>query len=71
LGSSAFLAAVGQLRQLTYLNLEGNAGLTEQGLMQLTGSSRLQELHVDKPYNGGEITDEVLGSFWTALRQQQ
>uniref|UniRef100_A0A383W9B4 F-box domain-containing protein n=1 Tax=Tetradesmus obliquus TaxID=3088 RepID=A0A383W9B4_TETOB len=68
LGSTEFLAAVGQLKQLTYLNLRGNDGLTQQGVMQLTGLSRLQRLHVDL---NEEVTDEVWDGFWAAVRQQQ
>uniref|UniRef100_A0A383W0G3 Distal membrane arm assembly complex 2-like protein n=1 Tax=Tetradesmus obliquus TaxID=3088 RepID=A0A383W0G3_TETOB len=66
LSSMALLAAVGQLKQLTYLNHEGNAGLTQQGLMQLTGLKRLQMLHVDC---NEEVTDHVVDGFWAAVRQ--
>jgi hypothetical protein len=66
LGSMAFLAAVGQLRQLKYLYPQGNGGLTEQSLMQLTGLPRLQHLGVDE---NEEVTDEVLDRFWAAVRQ--
>uniref|UniRef100_A0A383V515 F-box domain-containing protein n=1 Tax=Tetradesmus obliquus TaxID=3088 RepID=A0A383V515_TETOB len=67
LGSAAFLAAVGQLKKLSYLGLKGNGGLTQQGLMQLTGLSRLQQLEVDK---GEKPTDKDLGRFWAAVRRQ-
>jgi hypothetical protein len=67
LGSNAFLSAAGQLQRLTCLCLEGNAWLTEQRLMQLTGLSHLQHLRVGKK---GEVTDEVLDRFWAAVRQQ-
>lgn len=68
LGSADFLAAVGQLKQLIELVLEGNEGLTQQGLMQLAGLSHLQELTVDEDE---EVTGEVLGAFWAAVRGQQ
>jgi hypothetical protein len=68
LGSNALLAAVRQLKQLTYLCLVRNAGLTEQGLMQLTSLKQLQQLLVDKTE---EVTDEVLSRFWSAVQQRQ
>uniref|UniRef100_A0A383W844 Uncharacterized protein n=1 Tax=Tetradesmus obliquus TaxID=3088 RepID=A0A383W844_TETOB len=68
LGSTAFLAAVGQLKQLTYLCLQHSGSeLTLHGLMQLTGLSRLQQLIVDK---NADVTDAVLHGFKAALRQQ-
>uniref|UniRef100_A0A383V9C3 Distal membrane arm assembly complex 2-like protein n=1 Tax=Tetradesmus obliquus TaxID=3088 RepID=A0A383V9C3_TETOB len=72
LSSTELLAAVGQLKQLTCLRLLGNVygdgGVTEQGLMQLTGLSRLEQLDVNK---NEEVNEQVLGSFWAAMRQQQ
>ncbi|KAF6263254.1 hypothetical protein COO60DRAFT_486948 [Scenedesmus sp. NREL 46B-D3] len=57
LGSMASLANVRHLTQLTELRLEGNSGLTQQGLMLLTGLKRLQLLGVD---TNAEVTDEVV-----------
>uniref|UniRef100_A0A383VYV0 Uncharacterized protein n=1 Tax=Tetradesmus obliquus TaxID=3088 RepID=A0A383VYV0_TETOB len=66
-GSATLLAAVGQMRQLTYLEVDGHKSLTQQGLMQLTGLSALQQLIVD---TNDEITSEVLERFWAAVQQQ-
>jgi hypothetical protein len=63
----ACLAAIGRLTKLTYLDLEDNPGLTGQGLMQLTGLSRLQELYMD--YLGDWMSDWWL-SVWPALRRR-
>jgi hypothetical protein len=69
LGSCAFLAALGQLVQLTQLQLQYNCGgITQQGLMQLTGLSRLQQLRVSSWHEG--VTDEVLRAFWAAIQRQ-
>jgi hypothetical protein len=62
--SSAFLAGLGRLTQMKRLKLSANHHtryLTQQGLMQLTGLRRLQELQVQKddPYFQSEITEEV------------
>jgi hypothetical protein len=38
------MAAIGRLVQLTQLRLERNSGITQQGLMQLTGLSNLRRL---------------------------
>jgi hypothetical protein len=67
LGSMACLASVLHLTQLTELCLQGNSGLTQQGLMLLTGLTRLQQLSVDRT---AEITDEVVDSFWAAMKGQ-
>jgi hypothetical protein len=61
----ACLKAIGGLTQLTWLELPGNLGLTQQGLLQLTGLSRLRALMVDR--NGVDINDKVLQGFWPAL----
>jgi hypothetical protein len=78
----ACLKAIGRLTQLTYLDISCNMcdvqpftvnpGLTQQGLMQLTGLSRLQELQVTREawQYGGAVTDEVLQDFWAALWRQ-
>jgi Leucine-rich repeat (LRR) protein len=46
----ACLQAIGRLTQLTWLSIKGNEGLTQHGLMQLTGLSRVNqagcEIHV-------------------------
>lgn len=55
------------LTQLTELDLSGNSGPTQQGLMLLTGLKRLQHLRVS---TGLGLTEEVLESFWAAVRQQ-
>jgi hypothetical protein len=62
------LAHVGQLTQLTALLLQDNPGLTQQGLMQLTGLTRLRQLGVTR---NAEVTGEVIDRFWAALRGQQ
>ncbi|KAF6260520.1 hypothetical protein COO60DRAFT_882322 [Scenedesmus sp. NREL 46B-D3] len=66
--SIACLASVAHLTQLTGLRLLGNIGLTQQGLMLLTGLKRLQDLGVDR---NTEVTSEVVESFWAVVRQQQ
>jgi hypothetical protein len=69
---AAFLAALGQMTQLTRLIMPDNQTWTQRGLMQLTGLSRLQELEVPMsgPFSASEITDAVLAEFWGAVRQQ-
>jgi hypothetical protein len=67
LGSMSCLAAIGQLRQLTELHLDGNE-LTKRGLMLLTGLSRLQQLGVSC---SKEVTPGVLGRFWAIEWQQR
>jgi Leucine-rich repeat (LRR) protein len=67
LGSMACLANIRHLIQLTELCLEGNAGLKQQGLMLLTGLMQLQQLGVDRT---ADITEEVVDSFWAAVRGQ-
>jgi hypothetical protein len=62
----ACLAAIAQLTQLTELGLTGNKGLTQQGLMLLTGLKQLQTLRVDR---NAEATAAVLEEFWSAVRQ--
>jgi hypothetical protein len=71
--SAEFLDALGQLTQLTRLKLYANQKLTQQGLMQLTGLSRLQDLQVPMsgPFSSSEITATGLAEFWAAVRQQQ
>uniref|UniRef100_A0A383VBF8 Uncharacterized protein n=1 Tax=Tetradesmus obliquus TaxID=3088 RepID=A0A383VBF8_TETOB len=68
LGSMACLAAVRHLTQLTELHLDGNSGLTVQGLMLLTRLKRLKHLGVDR---SEQVTDQVVQCFWTSVRQQQ
>jgi hypothetical protein len=67
LGSMACLDNIRHLSQLTELRLEGNAGLTQQGLMLLTGLTQLQELGVDRTE---DITEGVVDRFWAAVRGQ-
>jgi hypothetical protein len=73
LDDAEFLAGLGRLTQLTGLKLHADHytnKLTRQGLMQLTGLRRLQELHVQKDdtYLPSEMTEEVLAEFWAAVR---
>lgn len=68
LGSMACMAAIGHLSQLTALKLIRVAGVTERGLMLLTRLSAMQCLEVTK---NAEVTNEVLGRFWAAVRQQR
>jgi hypothetical protein len=63
----ACLANIRYLTRLTELRLEGNAGLTQQGLMLLTGLKQLQQLGVGRT---ADITDGVEESFWAAVRGQ-
>jgi hypothetical protein len=56
----ASLAAVGQLTQLTELQLMGVGGVTLEGLNLLTGLSRLQQLTLQ---TGREVPDDVLQQF--------
>jgi hypothetical protein len=67
LGSMACLANIRYLTRLTELRLEGNAGLTQQGLMLLTGLKQLQQLGVGRT---ADITDGVEESFWAAVKGQ-
>jgi hypothetical protein len=71
LGSMVCLAAVARLTQLTELVLYddvGVNGLTLRGLMMLTRLSRLQKLGVGQ---NDEVTAQVFGRFWAAVRGQQ
>jgi hypothetical protein len=65
------LEAIGRLTQLTRLILIGNEGLTQQGLMQLTGLSRLQQEWCGRLCSAGQVTREALSDFWAALHAQQ
>jgi hypothetical protein len=67
LGDMVCLAGIGQLTQLTALQLEGNDGLTREGLMLLTGLTSLQELGVSDIEG---VTDADVEEYWAALRQQ-
>jgi hypothetical protein len=64
------LEAIGRLTRLTYLDLSDNE-LPPQGLMQLTGLSRLQEM--EKTWEGeltpGDpiITQQHWDAFWAAV----
>jgi hypothetical protein len=60
------LAAIGQLQQLTELQVYSD-GMTQQQLMHLTSLSCLQKFEL---YNTAEITDEVIAKFWAAVRRQ-
>uniref|UniRef100_A0A383WEQ5 Uncharacterized protein n=1 Tax=Tetradesmus obliquus TaxID=3088 RepID=A0A383WEQ5_TETOB len=62
------LAAIADLRQLSYLGLEGNAGITRQGLMLLTRLSRLQSLSVaaNDEVTAAFVDDFVLNAAWSS-----
>jgi hypothetical protein len=68
LGGAACLGAIAHLTQLTELRLAVNEGLTQQGLMLMTGLRQLQQLEVSV---NDEVTEEVVERFWMAVRQQQ
>jgi Leucine-rich repeat (LRR) protein len=70
LSSTELMLALGQLTQLTFLNISllGDNELTVNGLMQLTGLCQLQKLRL---IDSNEITEEVLRVFWEAVRAQQ
>jgi hypothetical protein len=67
LGSMSCLAAIAHLPQLTELRLEGNPGLTRQGLMLLTGLRNLQKLGADADKF---MTAYAWKRFWAAVRRQ-
>jgi hypothetical protein len=74
----ALLEAISRLRQLTQLSLSGNVGLTQHGLMQLTGLSRLdwaassfRDEDDDTCRTDTEVTDEALAAFWAAVHAQR
>jgi hypothetical protein len=70
----ACLEEIGRLTQLTRLRLSGNQGLTQHGLMQLTGLSRLEQLANIDLYSNmrcGHVTDEALAAFWAAVHAQR
>jgi hypothetical protein len=68
----ACLEAIGTLTQLTQLSLYGNRrGLTQQGLMQLTGLSRLEQAACSGLCRAAFVTDEVLATFWAAVHAQR
>jgi hypothetical protein len=72
LSDSKFMAALGQLTQLSKLQLEDSrGGVKQQGLMQLTRLTRLQQLGVTSWWV--DVSDEVLAAFRAAIykRQQQ
>jgi hypothetical protein len=70
LGSTQLMLALGQLTQLTFVNIRQwyDSQLTVGGLMQLTGLRHLEGLEVSR---SPEITKEVLGVFWAAVRGQK
>jgi hypothetical protein len=65
------LEAIGRLTQLTELRLYGNKGLTQHGLMQLTGLSRLEQAACPYMCYDTEVTTEALADFWAAVRAQR
>jgi hypothetical protein len=70
LGSMTCLPAIAHLYELTELRLNhsgGESGMTEQGLMLLTGLSNLQHLNVENC----QLPDGALARLWAALRQRQ
>lgn len=68
LGDMVCCVAIGQLTQLTTLGLCSSSGLTREGLMLLTGLTRLQQLWV-----GGcaQVTDNHVEEFWAAVRPKR
>jgi hypothetical protein len=68
LSSMVCLASIAQLTQLTRLSLDGNPGVTAQGVMALTRLTGLQHLSVDK---NAQVTDELLSKFWTAVKSRR
>jgi Leucine-rich repeat (LRR) protein len=70
LGSAELMLALGQLTQLTLLDIaqgSDDSQLTVGGLMQLTGLRHLEELMFT---HSAEITQDVLDVFWAAVRGQ-
>ena len=66
MSSMACLASIAQqLTQLTALCINGNPGVTAQGVMALTRLTRLQQLDVDR---SAEVTDELLSQFWRGVK---
>lgn len=60
LGPMACVGAIAQLRHLSCLLLDGNPGITQQGLMMLTRLPNLSCLVVDKM---DEVSEDFLDSF--------
>jgi hypothetical protein len=68
LGSFSCLAAIGKLVHLTNLNIDNydcDSVLTREGLMLLTGLTRLQKLQLCP---SKEVTGAVVDEFWAAVR---
>jgi hypothetical protein len=65
-GDKEFVAAVGQLHQLTELHLDGH-GLTRHDLMHLTGLSSLQQF---RAYGSAEVNDMVINKFLAAVSNE-
>jgi hypothetical protein len=65
ISSTMCLAAIGQLHQLTALQLEGNDKLPVQQLTMLTGLAHLRQLGVTR----SRRADQLLWGFWLAVRQ--
>jgi hypothetical protein len=59
------MAAIGQMTQLTELRLVGNSGLTQQGLMQLTGLQQLRQLWLDDCHLED---DGPVKEFWSRVQ---
>jgi hypothetical protein len=68
---STCLEAVGCLTKLTQLSLSGCEGLTQHGLMQLTGLSRLQRAACECMWLDIEVTQEGWTAFWAAVHAQR
>jgi hypothetical protein len=68
LGDEPFLEALGRLTQLTLLQLSRNSGLTEYGLMMLTGLTNLRVMQFTP---NSQATPAACDRFWDALRQQR
>jgi hypothetical protein len=65
------LEAIGHLTQLTSLRLWGNEGLTQHGLMQLTGLSRLKRAACRTLCFRNVVTVEELAALGAAVQAQQ
>jgi Leucine-rich repeat (LRR) protein len=69
---SACLEAIGRLTQLTRLSLDGNEGLMQHGLMQLTGLSCLDQQECYDLCSDLLVTDPAaMTTFWAFVHAQR
>jgi hypothetical protein len=66
LSNVQLMSAIGQLSQLTELRLNGNSGLSRQGLMQLAGLSQLRQLGVSRYGVSGDLTPLEVSQLFEA-----